>query len=142
MLTSPGEEALPCSPSLPPPFPLPRTMSSVGGGLCVLIIKESAYRHMPYCSIRPGMIDEFCSQLNRAGTLCGSKCLYPLHGLLIQHDLCPLPSPPLELAVVHHGCAYLPLILFYFIILFFKVNTMSGHMHAAVFFCQALPILP
>ena len=84
--------------------------------------------------------DIMCKPLNRTGILCG-KCLpdhYPLaYSFNLTCILCP------------HVCwnwfryimaAYLPLTLFYLVILFFKINTTSSHLFTMIYCCQALAL--
>ena len=77
--------------------------------------------------------DEF----NRAGTLCG-KCMDGYYPLVYSYDMNCIPCP--------NGAsnwwkfvlrAFFPLTIFYFAILFFKVNVTSSYLQGFVFYCQA-----
>ena len=83
-----------------------------------------------------------CLPLKRTGTLCG-KCL-PGHYPLAY-------SFSFKCAKCHHihwnwvryiMAAYLPLTLFYLIILLFKMNIVSSHLHPVVLFSQGISIPP
>jgi hypothetical protein len=78
-----------------------------------------------------------CSErFNRNGTLCG-KCKHGYHPLAYSYNsscvLCPGEK--------YHWLAFalasfLPLTIFYFIIVFFEVNVTSSYLHGYVFYCQ------
>ncbi len=58
-------------------------------------------------------------------------------GILFQHGLHPLSKFPLNW-FRYIMAAYLPLTLFYVVILFFKLNITSSHLFAVVYYCQTL----
>ena len=84
-----------------------------------------------------------CNSYSRTGALCGS-CLPDHYPLAYSFNMTCIPCP--------HACwnwfryimaAYLPLTLFYLLILFFKINTTTSHLFAVVYLCQllSLPIM-
>ena len=80
--------------------------------------------------------DEMCKYFKRTGTLCG-RCLpdhYPLaYSFNMTCILCPHANRNWWRYVI---AAYLPLTLFYIIILFFKINILSSHLFAIVVVSQ------
>ena len=81
-----------------------------------------------------------CSYLNRTGALCG-RCLPQQYMTAYSYNFTCMHC--------HHViwnwfryimAAYLPLTLFYFIVLFFKVNVVSGSLHAVVLSSQIMSI--
>ena len=102
------------------------------------------YRH--YISL-PSNVSELddvmCSPFNRTGMLCG-KCkdgYYPLvNSLDVNCVQCPNGWSNLWKFVM---VAFLPLTVFYIIILLFRVNATSSQLHGFIYCCQgiALPAL-
>ena len=82
--------------------------------------------------------NEVCVSLNRTGALCGSCC----EGHFVSaysFDLHCMPCDNISTNWIWYiMAAYLPLTLFYFIVLFFKVNVASGYLHPVALFSQAL----
>ena len=80
--------------------------------------------------------DVMCKSFNRTETLCG-RCLpdhYPLaYSFNMTCILCPHANRNWWRYVI---AAYLPLTLFYIIILFFKINIISSHLFAIVVVSQ------
>ena len=83
-----------------------------------------------------------CSYLNRTGALCG-RCLPQQYMTAYSYNFTCMHC--------HHViwnwfryimAAYLPLTLFHFIVLFFKVNVVSGSLHAVVLSSQIMSIPP
>ena len=86
---------------------------------------------------------EMCGSLNRTGTLCGS-CKPDHYPLAYSFNMTCIPCPYASTNWLRYiMAAYLPLTLFYIIILFFKINTTSSHLFAVVYYCQTLsmPVL-
>ena len=86
--------------------------------------------------------NEVCSSLNRTGALCG-KCYEDRFVSAYSFDLHCMPC----YNVVRNWfryimAAYLPLTLFYLIVLFFKVNVVSGYLHPVAFFSQGIVAPP
>ena len=84
--------------------------------------------------------DKMCQPWNRTGALCG-RCLPDHFPLAYSFNLTCILCP-------HSGwnwlrymiAAYLPLTLFYVMILFFKLNVTSSYLLAVVVYCQSLSI--
>ena len=80
--------------------------------------------------------DVMCKSLKRTGTLCG-RCLpdhYPLaYSFNMTCILCPHANRNWWRYII---AAYLPLTLFYIIILFFKINIISSHLFGIVVVSQ------
>ena len=107
-------------------------------GACVYSCFEVYYVPLPQEIDK--LNDKMCKQWNRTGALCG-RCLpdhYPLaYSFNLTCVLCP-----------HVGwnwfrymmAAYLPLTLFYVVILFLKINVTSSYLLAVVVYCQSLSL--
>ena len=108
-------------------------------GSCVYsIFTNSAFKHVPYYSIQPGQLNHFCAAMNKMGALCGT-CQPGHYPLAYSLNMTCVPCPQVRWNWLKYiMAAYLPLTLFYFIIFFFKVNTMFGHIHVAICVCQAI----
>ena len=84
--------------------------------------------------------DMMCRPFNRTGKLCG-RCLPDHYSLAYSFNMNCIPCPH-----VHWNwfwyilAAYLPLTLFYLLILYFKINTTTSHLFAVVYCCQTLTI--
>ena len=79
-----------------------------------------------------------CQSLNRTGTLCG-RCLPDQYPLAYSYYTKCIHCPHAHRNWVRYiTAAYLPLTLFYLVIIFFKINTTSSHLFAVVYFCQSL----
>ena len=82
--------------------------------------------------------DKMCKQWSRTGALCG-RCLPDHYTLAYSFNLTCIHCP-------HSGwnwlrytiAAYLPLTLFYVMILFLKINVTSSYLLAVVVYCQSL----
>ena len=82
--------------------------------------------------------NEVCASLNRTGALCG-KCYEDHFVSAYSFDLRCMPCDNISTNWIWYiMAAYLPLTLFYFIVLFFKVNVASGYLHPVALFSQAL----
>ena len=86
--------------------------------------------------------DLMCRQhFNRAGRLCG-KCLPNFHPQAYSYNLTCVTCPEGNLNLWKYFLFSLtPLTVFYFLVLFFKINTTSSHLHGYVIFVQAI-VLP
>ena len=81
-----------------------------------------------------------CMLFNRTGTLCG-RCLPEHYPLAYSFNLTCIKCP-------HVGwnwgrylmAAYLPLTLFYFFIVFFRINVLISHWHPVIWYSQAISI--
>ena len=81
-----------------------------------------------------------CEDLHRTGTLCG-KCQDGYYPLAYSYDMkcvqCPNGKSNWWKFVL---AAFLPLTIFYIIILFFKVNVASSSFQGFLFFCQTISL--
>ena len=143
---------------------LPSGQSLVHAGYCVTFEEAQALTQLGVCVYRnfvedkDGVIllrydslpsnvselnDVMCGPFNRTGILCG-KCkdgYYPLvNSLDVNCVQCPNGWSNLWKFVM---VAFLPLTVFYFIILLFRVNATSSQLHGFIYCCQgiALPAL-
>ena len=86
--------------------------------------------------------DVMCGPFNRTGMLCG-KCkdgYYPLvNSLDVNCVQCPNGWSNLWKFVM---VAFLPLTVFYFIILLFRVNATSSQLHGFIYCCQGIALAP
>ena len=141
-------------------FCLPSGQALVHTEYCVTFDEAQALTHIGQCVYRYGandsvtllqyyslpsnvseLNDVMCGPFNRTGMLCG-KCkdgYYPLvNSLDVNCVQCPNGWSNLwKFAMV----AFLPLTVFYFIILLFRVNATSSQLHGFIYYCQgnALP---
>ena len=78
----------------------------------------------------------------RNGTLCG-KCKDGYYPLVYSYNLtcvkCPQGRANWWKFVLS---AFLPLTIFYFIVVFFKINITSSHLHGFIFYSQAISLPP
>ena len=83
---------------------------------------------------------KLCGPFNRTGTLCG-KCKDGHYPLAYSYDMncveCPDGKSNWWKFVL---AAFLPLTVFYFIILFFEINVTSSHLHGFVFCSQGVTV--
>ena len=81
-----------------------------------------------------------CEGLHRTGTLCG-KCQDGYYPLAYSYDMkcvqCPNGKSNWWKFVL---AAFLPLTIFYIVILFFKVNVASSSFQGFLFFCQTISL--
>ena len=83
---------------------------------------------------------DICGSFNRTGTLCG-RCLDGQYVSAYSFSFeCMLCDDVKWFRYIM--AAYLPLTLFYFIVLFFKVNVASGYLHPVALFGQAMTAPP
>jgi uncharacterized membrane protein (Fun14 family) len=81
-----------------------------------------------------------CRPLNRTGRLCG-RCLPDHYPLAYSYQINCIRCPNIRWNWGRYiMAAYLPLTLFYLIILFLKINTTSSHFFAFVYYCQMLSL--
>ena len=125
-------------------------------GYCVTFDNTQALTHLGQCVYifvedkdgivlshsMPGNVsqldDVMCGRFNRTGMLCG-KCkddYYPLvNSLDVNCVQCPNGWSNLWKFVM---VAFLPLTVFYFIILLFRVNATSSQLHGFMYCCQGI----
>ena len=83
-------------------------------------------------------LDRVCRHLNRTGLLCG-ECLPYHYPLAYSYSLTCIPCPRVHWNWFRYiMAAFIPLTVFYFIVLFFQLNVTSSHLLSIVFFCQTL----
>ena len=83
---------------------------------------------------------DYCQNLGRTGTLCGS-CLPDYYPLAYSFDLNCIPCPNARWNWVWYiMAAYLPLTLFYFVLVLLKINVVSSLFNPVVFFSQVMSI--
>ena len=81
-----------------------------------------------------------CKSMNRNGTLCG-RCLPGYHPSAYSFNLTCIRCPHVGWDWFRYiMAAYLPLTLFYVIVLFFKINTTSSYLSSIVIYCQAISL--
>ena len=102
------------------------------------LLKDPVYHPLPKSS---HMLNQTaCIYLNRTGTFCG-RCLsdhYPLaYSFSMNCTLCPHARKNWLWYIM---AAYIPLTCFYLVILFFRVNVVSGYLHSIVLFGQIISI--
>ena len=85
---------------------------------------------------------KICGSFNRTGTLCG-RCLDGQYVSAYSFNLeCKRCDNVVRNWFLYIMAAYLPLTLFYFVVLFFKVNVASGYLHPVALFSQAITAPP
>ena len=99
---------------------------------------EDPYPYKQLTVTEDGIENTTCAEFNRAGTLCG-KCMDGYNPLVHSFDLkcvqCPNGKSNWWKFVL---AAFLPLTIFYFIILLFKVSIISSQLHGFVLLSQAI----
>ena len=79
-----------------------------------------------------------CELFNRAGALCG-RCLPEHYPLVYSYNFTCIKCPHVNWNWGRYiMAAYLPLTLFCFFVIFFKINTVTSHLHPVIWFSQAL----
>ena len=105
----------------------------VDGGL-----HDAVYHPLP--KDRGRVNTKMCHSMNRNGSLCG-KCMddhYPLaYSFSLKCVLCPNWRMNILWYIM---AAYLPLTFFYFLVIFFRWNAVSTHLHPIVFFSQSFSL--
>ena len=82
-----------------------------------------------------------CSSFNRTGTLCGDCEVNKSSLLAYSFDLKCVECPDgTKNWWKYIFAAYVPLTFFYLIVLFFKINANSSHLHGYVFYSQVMTI--
>ena len=97
---------------------------------------HTLYHHLPITS--DSLNNQICQPLNRTGALCG-RCLPDHYPFAYSFNMTCIPCPHVRWNWFRYiMAAYLPLTLFYFLVLFFKVNTTSSHLYAVVYYSQLM----
>ena len=95
--------------------------------------------HLLPLSIRQ-LNDRMCKYYNRTGVLCG-RCLPDHYPLAYSFNMTCIPCPRAHWNWFRYiMAAYVPLTLFYLVVLFSKINITSSHLFAVVYYCQALSL--
>ena len=110
-------------------------------GNCVYTCAVSGHSYYHILPNTTTKLDEqLCSPFNRTGTLCG-KCEDGLHPLAYSFDMncveCPHSRSNWWKFVL---AAFLPLTVFFFVVLFFNINVTSSHFHSFIWFSQGIAI--
>ena len=117
-----------------------KTNSTFVGGCaysCGVPHKNTLYIPLPR---DPDQVNQLCEQKGRTGTLCG-ECLPDHYPLAYSFDLACVKCHSIRWNWFRYVmAAFIPLTLFSFFILFFKINTTSGHINVVIFVCQSLSI--
>ena len=99
---------------------------------------EDPYPYKQLTVTEDGIENTTCTEFNRAGTLCG-KCMDGYYPLVNSFDLKCIQctngkSNWWKFVLV----AFLPLTIFYFIILLFKISVVSSQLHGVALYSQAI----
>ena len=79
-----------------------------------------------------------CGRFNRDGVLCG-ECMKGLSPFVLSYNLSCVNCPNSGMNWLKFiAVGFIPLTLFYFIMVFFNVSVTSSHMHGYVLFSQAV----
>ncbi len=82
--------------------------------------------------------DFMCGRFNREGTLCG-KCKDTFYPIVYSFDMKCIKCGNLGInGLKYILVSFVPLTLFCFIILFFKISVNSSHLHGFILFCQVI----
>ena len=116
---------------------------SVEIGKCIFNCMKagSQYQDSIYSNLPNNVSDlnkMFCEKFNRQGTLCG-QCKDDHFPLAYSFDLTCVKCPHSKTNWIKYvSVAFIPLTVFYFVILLFKVNIASSHLYGFVFFSQEI----
>jgi uncharacterized membrane protein (Fun14 family) len=112
-------------------------------GLCLHDARYSSHDTYMHFYLQPNanlLEAEMCGPMNRTGTLCG-RCLPDHYPLAYSFKINCIRCPNIHWNWARYiMAAYLPLTLFFLIILFFKINTTSSHFFAFVYCSQTLSL--
>ena len=104
---------------------------------CGVPHKNTLYDPLPR---DPDQVNQLCTQKGKTGTLCG-ECLPDYYPLAYSFDLACVKCHNIRWNWFRYVmAAFIPLTLFSFFILFFKINTTSGHINVVICVCQSLSI--
>ena len=113
---------------------------------CVTVDPLSYSTHTGHCLYgiarnNSNAVSDMCKRFNRTGTLCG-KCKDGHYPLAYSFDMNCVECPDGKSNWWKYVLAtFLPLTIFYFIVVLFRINVTSSRLHGFVFFCQGL-VLP
>ena len=121
-----------------------KNMTSVGNCLRQLSPSASGVNYADHTLYNPlpnsvhDLDRMMCRSFNRTGTLCG-RCLPDHYPLAYSFNITCIPCPRVCWNWFRYiMAAYLPLTVFYLIVLFFKINTTSSHLFVVIYCCQSL----
>ncbi len=104
--------------------------------IAVLNDFQGVYRRLPRNASQ--LNNDMCSGFNRDGVLCG-ECVEGLNPFVLSYNLSCISCPNSRLNWLKFiAVGFIPLTIFYFIMVFFNVNVTSSHMHGYVLFSQAV----
>ena len=118
---------------------------SVEIGKCIFNCMRagSQYQDSIYSNLPSNVSDlnkMFCEKFNRQGTLCG-QCKDDHFPLAYSFNLTCVKCPHSKTNWIKYvSVAFVPLTVFYFVILLFKVNIVSSHLYGFVVYSQAVTI--
>ena len=105
---------------------------------CTSPVKNTLYRELPQNI--SNLNEMMCKPFNRTRVLCG-RCLPDHYPLAYSLNLSCIDCPHVGWNWARYVIvAYLPLTVFYLLILLFRTNIASSHLHSVMMFCQALSI--
>ena len=97
---------------------------------------DRAYHPLPKDPSKVNKV--LCDRFNRAGSLCG-QCAYNTSPLVLSYNMTCVECPDGHKnwwKVVLAG--FIPLVVFYFIMVMFNINVTSSRLHGVVLFSQAI----
>ena len=107
---------------------------------CGFGARSNLYHALP--NNKMDLDDYLCGPFNRTGTLCG-KCRDGLYPLVFSLDMNCVDCPNGKSNWWKYVLAtFLPLTVFFFIVLFFNVNVTSSSFHGFIWYIQGLAIPP
>ena len=110
---------------------------------CIYFIKHSGHKSNTYNIISSDPLNwtsETCGRYHRTGPLCGD-CITDHYPQVYSLDVsCKPCSDSWSNWVKYLLVAYVPLTVFCFIILLFRINITASHLQGHVFFCQLVTI--
>ena len=112
-------------------------------GQCIFnCASDTLYQEVPM-NVSQLKLNYFMCEENREGTLCG-KCKDTFYPIAYSFDMKCTKCGNRGINILKYiVVCFLPLTIFCFIVLFFKINGNSPHLHSFIMFCQAisLPII-
>ena len=101
-----------------------------------LKVLQSVYHQLP--KNISDLNNFMCGKFNRDGVLCG-ECIKGLSPLVLSYNLSCIKCPNSRLNWLKFiAVGFIPLTIFYFVMVFFNINVTSSHMHGYVLFSQGV----
>ena len=101
-----------------------------------VFLPESIYQPLP--RYPEELNNASCNLMRRTGILCG-RCLPDHYPLAYSYNITCIPCPHARWNWFRYiMAAYLPLTLFYIILVFLRINITTSHLFTVVYFCQTL----